>query len=364
MPYKYRVQEPSAEIYERILSCETSAEISDCILNPVADLLGARSGVFLNICTSSSGSHHFGARDYVGDAPRSVDVYLEEGLYIRDPVMRPAINWLNGKAAAPTILTGSIEATTVHDAVYRDSFLLPYNIGHVVALAVPISTGLETQLACVGFHRRHMDKGFLPEQINYFQRLGPAIRSALYGLACRESIQLSDALAVAARESGVDMGYLILDEDLVVRNGNARGLDDMGLTGMQPGTSLLLGQVKQRLLSGDLQENEHFNIMATGHATVGVHVRNFHSFSGDVFYLVTTTSAGPSRAIGDACQKYGLTNREAEIALLIATGKCNASLGKEIGISLRTVENHLRSIYRKVGVSSRTQLVSRLLQIH
>ncbi|MFD2501123.1 LuxR C-terminal-related transcriptional regulator [Rhizorhabdus histidinilytica] len=48
----------------------------------------------------------------------------------------------------------------------------------------------------------------------------------------------------------------------------------------------------------------------------------------------------------------------------IAAGKCNASLSRELGISLRTGENHLRSIYRKVGVGSRTQLLSRLLQIH
>ena len=38
--------------------------------------------------------------------------------------------------------------------------------------------------------------------------------------------------------------------------------------------------------------------------------------------------------------------------------------GEEREISLRTGENHLRSIYRKVGVGSRTQLLSRLLQIH
>lgn len=360
------LHESSAEIFASILSCQTHAEIAERVLNPVADMLGARSAVFLQICSSTYGGRHFGVHDYVGDTPNSIEVYLQDQLYDRDPVMQPAIRWLNegleGRSV-PAILTGSVEANLGHDRLYRESFLRPYDIGHVVAIAVPMKTGLETQLACLGFHRGHSDKGFRPDQIAYFRSLAPAIQSTLFGVACREAIQVSEAITQAAQQSGLDMGYLVLDEDLVVRNGNARGLRDLGLVGSRTGLSPLLGDIKQRLLEVAMDEGGQLCLKGQQSGSVNIHVRSFRSASGDPYYLVSTISTGANRSIGDACRGLGLTERETEIAILIAAGQCNASIGQELNISLRTTENHLRSIYRKAGVASRTQLISRMLQI-
>ncbi len=50
----------------------------------------------------------------------------------------------------------------------------------------------------------------------------------------------------------------------------------------------------------------------------------------------------------------GLTKREAEVLHLIARGLTNAQIGEQLVISPLTVNAYLRSIYRKLGVSSRT----------
>lgn len=50
----------------------------------------------------------------------------------------------------------------------------------------------------------------------------------------------------------------------------------------------------------------------------------------------------------------GLTAREVEVLRLVATGMRDAQVAEELVISLRTVHSHLHSIYRKLGVSSRT----------
>jgi len=50
----------------------------------------------------------------------------------------------------------------------------------------------------------------------------------------------------------------------------------------------------------------------------------------------------------------GLTSREVEVLGLVATGLTNAQVAKELFLSPRTVQRHLNSIYRKLGVSSRT----------
>ena len=49
----------------------------------------------------------------------------------------------------------------------------------------------------------------------------------------------------------------------------------------------------------------------------------------------------------------GLSAREVEVLKLVAKGLTNAQIAKELFISPRTVDRHLNSVYRKVGVSSR-----------
>jgi predicted ATPase/DNA-binding CsgD family transcriptional regulator len=50
----------------------------------------------------------------------------------------------------------------------------------------------------------------------------------------------------------------------------------------------------------------------------------------------------------------GLSAREAEVLRLVARGLTNTRVAKDLYISPRTVDRHLNSIYRKLGVSSRT----------
>ena len=43
-----------------------------------------------------------------------------------------------------------------------------------------------------------------------------------------------------------------------------------------------------------------------------------------------------------------LTRREAELLALMAEGRSNRAIGRELYLSERTVESHVRSIYRKL----------------
>ena len=57
---------------------------------------------------------------------------------------------------------------------------------------------------------------------------------------------------------------------------------------------------------------------------------------------------------------YALTPREAEVARLVAAGCANAEIAKLLFVSRYTVEDHLKHLYAKLGVGSRSELVSRL----
>ena len=53
----------------------------------------------------------------------------------------------------------------------------------------------------------------------------------------------------------------------------------------------------------------------------------------------------------------GLTDRESEILALITQGKSNAEVAAHTFLSPNTVKSYIRTVYRKIGVSSRTQAV-------
>jgi DNA-binding CsgD family transcriptional regulator/tetratricopeptide (TPR) repeat protein len=52
----------------------------------------------------------------------------------------------------------------------------------------------------------------------------------------------------------------------------------------------------------------------------------------------------------------GLTEREREVAVLIAQGRTNREIADTLVVSLRTVETHVSTILSKLGVSSRSQI--------
>ncbi|HVW46187.1 MAG TPA: LuxR C-terminal-related transcriptional regulator [Solirubrobacterales bacterium] len=63
------------------------------------------------------------------------------------------------------------------------------------------------------------------------------------------------------------------------------------------------------------------------------------------------TSAGVGAAAFDG---YGLTDREAEVLVLVARGRSNRDAGAILGISARTVQKHLEHCFRKLGVRNRS----------
>jgi len=67
---------------------------------------------------------------------------------------------------------------------------------------------------------------------------------------------------------------------------------------------------------------------------------------------IVPTQGAPARK-----QDFGLTAREKEVITMIAAGYTNNDIAQKFGISSHTVKHHLTSIFDKLGVSNRLELL-------
>lgn len=63
-----------------------------------------------------------------------------------------------------------------------------------------------------------------------------------------------------------------------------------------------------------------------------------------------------------ATHDYGLTAREKSILQLLVNGLTMEQIAADVGLSYHTIDNHLRNIYRKLHVRSRTKAVTKAIQ--
>jgi DNA-binding NarL/FixJ family response regulator len=68
-------------------------------------------------------------------------------------------------------------------------------------------------------------------------------------------------------------------------------------------------------------------------------------------------SPGDQHAIGSSRSRteYDLTRREREILALLSEGRSNRSIAENLFLSEKTVKTHLAAVFRKLGVTNRTQ---------
>jgi DNA-binding CsgD family transcriptional regulator len=75
---------------------------------------------------------------------------------------------------------------------------------------------------------------------------------------------------------------------------------------------------------------------------------------------VTLHAATTRCLVPTAAVRWGLTAREAEVLSTVVAGRGAKQIARSLGISLATVNTHLKTMYRKAGVSGRQELLAQL----
>ena len=174
---------------------------------------------------------------------------------------------------------------------------------------------------------------------------------------------LHAALGAEPVNDDASAGLLLLAPDNSVARADAaaeRWLDSLGADGQVPGVVAAVARRARGIADGEPWET-------VARARVRTASGRWLLLRGSSLGHETAVILEPVRShelaplIADA---YELTERERAVTQLVAQGLATAAIGERLHISPWTVQDHLKSIFEKVGVGSRGELVARVFFEH
>jgi DNA-binding CsgD family transcriptional regulator len=212
-------------------------------------------------------------------------------------------------------------------------------------------------------HRERSSPNFTPAEASFLAKLAPHLAEGL-----RTALLIGDGRVASTPPDGP--GLLLLGDDLslaAVTPAAEGWLAEVAKTDW-PSSSELPGAVyavAARLLaleSGgdyappDLMPRMRLNT-ASGRWLV-LHASRLRASDAEGRIAVIFEEARPSEIAPLIVDAYGLTKREGEITRLVLRGLSTTEVSNELYITPNTVRDHFKSIFDKVGVRSRRELVA------
>lgn len=164
--------------------------------------------------------------------------------------------------------------------------------------------------------------------------------------------QLDEIARTAARSSSSQV------VDWAVHELRAVGRGIRGFPGIGWDTLNAQQQVIARLAAQGRRNREIAEAMHLSEKTVESHVARI------LLALGATNRVGIGRELGgatvDPAFGHDLTARQREVAVLVADGCSNGETARLLGISEKTVEKHVASLFERLGVRSRAAIAARV----
>jgi DNA-binding CsgD family transcriptional regulator len=209
---------------------------------------------------------------------------------------------------------------------------------------------------------------FEPREANLLRRIAPHLGNGLKMAALR--------MQAPVEGGGTDVpGVLTLDyRGSVVQHTPAaerwlRDLEDLGPgwreRGDLPRAVLMVVLSLRRALSPERDRDEESVPNLRARARSGRWLTLYGSLTeatperrAETVIIIEPTK--PEELLPFSMTAYGLSPREEELVKLVVRGLSTTRISQTLFISEHTVQNHLRSVFEKVGVRSRGELVKRL----
>jgi DNA-binding CsgD family transcriptional regulator len=284
--------------------------------------------------------------DYVAGVPRTLDLEYSTDGYAAKPMLARREN----AAASLGIETrGDLARSPRWDQVMRH-----VGIGDVAAVAC------RDGLGCWGWieaYRSREDRPFDEDDLALLEDAGPSLGGALR--------RAGYAGAVAHPPAPRPPGVIVLDGELrpVSWTPAARewiaafpGAEIHARFGMLPSVIYPAAAIAR---SRDDAAGAHALLRTADERWVAVEAARLEGDdTGHVAVTLRSATAGETFAL--LCRAYALSPREREVVAALVAGLDTRAITERLFISPHTVQDHLKSVFRKVGVSSRRELLARL----
>jgi DNA-binding CsgD family transcriptional regulator len=200
---------------------------------------------------------------------------------------------------------------------------------------------------------------FTAEELSFVRRVTPTVASGFRRVLVRQHLDFGED----AREAGI---LLLSGEPLEVRTatGAARvwldQLDDVGQGNELPTVVASAARRARRergIVAARVRTRSGRWLTITAESTVA-------PTGGDQDVGIVIQPSRPAEIAHIVGAAHGLTARESEVVLHVAAGATNDEMARRLQLSHHTVGDHLKSIFAKVGVSTRGQLTSKLFFDH
>jgi DNA-binding CsgD family transcriptional regulator len=244
---------------------------------------------------------------------------------------------------------------------YRE-ILAPMDLGDELRAALVVGS------KCWGFmclHRERSSPNFTPAEAAFLAKLAPHLAEGL-----RTALLVGDARVTPLSSDGP--GLVLLADDLslaAITPAAERWLAEVA-EAEWPGALELPGAVyavAARLLALERGTSPappelipRMRLRTASGRWLVLHASRLRTTDAEGQIAVIFEEARPSEIAPLIVDAYGLTRREGEITRLVLRGLSTAEVSGELHITPNTVRDHFKSIFDKVGVRSRRELVGQV----
>ena len=234
--------------------------------------------------------------------------------------------------------------------------------------------GLEHQLRCTlaldGVHwgqlhieRRSDRPDFSSSEVAVVEALAPHLAHVF------RRWLIAEPAATRCTTRSVIPGVIVLDEDNEVDSISPEAehwLNDWGLSDLKRPPVALSAVVGAARARADGYSDAIPSARLRLKTGAWLHVRATHLARPDrkLCTAVVLERAAPDQVAPLIARANQLTARETEIAMLVLRGRSTSEIAAGLFISPYTVQDHLKSIFEKVGVRSRRELATQIFEPH
>jgi DNA-binding CsgD family transcriptional regulator len=255
-------------------------------------------------------------------------------------------------------LSEVVDAQSEHSPVY-ERVLAPNGLEHQLRAALVVDG---THWGLLHIERRQPD--FTSSEVALIDALVPHLANAF-----RRWI-LADPNHAAGTATPVMPGVIVLDQDNEVDSISPEAehwLAECGFADLKippPAIAAVVGAARARA------DHSHNEIIPSARVRLPtgtwLHVRATHLTRPDrkPRTAIVLERASPDQVAPLIARAHQLSQRETQIALLVLRGLNTSEIASKLFISPYTVQDHLKSIFEKVGVRSRRELATDIFESH